>query len=215
VYDGFGAFSSLSRRRSAPAGYSRSWVVLLLLVAVGVGRPSLPLAASGPAAEIPSDTPAVAASRSTIAPVLRPIERPELEPSRPFSPFDATFRRYAGSQRDNDELIAIIAAATRRESGWDPSKVGDDGQSVGLFQINDVHGLTRAQRADPERAARFMVPRFVAAYEEVRAASPALAGPELASLVAGAAERPNGWTDPGSPARASYRESYSVVVGTR
>ena len=125
-----------------------------------------------------------------------------------FSPYDEVFRQYAGDQAGNDELIAIIAAATIPESGWNPERVGDDGRSVGLFQIHDVNGLSWADRADPERASAFMVPLFVAAYDEARATHPRLSGGDFASLVAATAERPEGWSDPDSAARARYRQSY-------
>jgi hypothetical protein len=132
--------------------------------------------------------------------------------SQRFSPFDDLFRRYAGDQAGNDELIAIIAAATVPESGWNPDRVGDGGKSVGLFQIHEVHGLSWADRADPERASAFMVPRYVAAYNEARAAHPGLSGADLASLVAAMAERPEGWTDPNSVSRTNYRESYLRIL---
>jgi hypothetical protein len=130
-----------------------------------------------------------------------------------FSPFDDVFRRHAGDQAGNDELIAIIAATIGPESGGDPERVGDEGKSVGLFQIHEIHGLSWAERADPDRASAFMVPRFIAAYHEAKAVHPHLSGADLAAHVAAMAERPEGWTDPGSVARTNYRESYLRLLG--
>jgi hypothetical protein len=129
-----------------------------------------------------------------------------------FSPFDDTFRKYAGDEAGNDELISIIAAATKRESRWNSETTGDDGHSVGLFQIHDVHGLSRTERADPDAAAAFMVPRFSQAYKQVKATRPSLSGAALASTVVGMAQRPSDWTDPASPARMKYREAHVEVM---
>ena len=111
---------------------------------------------------------------------------------RQFSPFDEVFRRYAGPLGANDEFMAILAAGTRAESQWNPNAVGDNGRSVGLFQMHEAGagaGLSHAQRADPDFASSRMVPAYAAAYQQIKAANPTLQGPELASLVAATAER--------------------------
>lgn len=124
--------------------------------------------------------------------------------SRKFSPFDATFRKYAGDLAANDEFISMVAAATYAESGWNPTNVGDNGDSVGLFQINKVHGLPDSVRNDPDASARFMMPKFVDAYQRGKAQG--LSGRKLSEFVGGTAE--------GSEARYHYRygDSYDAIM---
>ncbi len=135
---------------------------------------------------------------------------------RRFSPFDDVFRKYAGPLAGNDEFISILAAGTKAESGWNPNATGDNGHSIGIFQMHDQGagaGLSRDQRADPDTASAHMVPRYVAAYQQAKAQNPNLGGPELASLVAAMAERPLGWDNPQSAARRGYASAYGDVMG--
>jgi hypothetical protein len=172
-------------------------VVILVLFAVALGQDRVSSAAEGGADETAGNN----------------INRIHLaSAAHRFTPFDDFFRRHAGDQAGNEELIAIIAATIGPESGGNPERVGDEGKSVGLFQIHEIHGLSWAERADPDRASAFMVPRFIAAYHEAKATHPHLSGADLASLVAAMAERPEGWTDPGSVARTNYRESYLRIL---
>jgi hypothetical protein len=188
------AFACLSLPLARAQGHAASIaVVLLVLFAVALGQDRVSSAAEAGADETAGNS----------------MNRVHLASAAPrFSPFDDLFRQHAGDQAGNDELIAIIAAAIEPESGGNPERVGDEGKSVGLFQIHEIHGLSWAERADPDRASAFMVPRFIAAYNEAKAEHPHLSGADLASLVAAMAERPEGWTDPGSVARTNYRESY-------
>lgn len=48
-----------------------------------------------------------------------------------------------------------VLATIMRESSGDPNAVGDGGTSLGLMQLNDVHGLSREDRFDPETSIRF------------------------------------------------------------
>ncbi len=46
-------------------------------------------------------------------------------------------------------LDLVMTAAAGVEGRYDPQAVGDGGASLGLWQINDIHGLSRALRLDP------------------------------------------------------------------
>lgn len=129
-----------------------------------------------------------------------------------FSPYDQTFAKYAGAQASDPQLMAIIAAGAKAESGFNPRAVGDNGHSVGLFQMHDAGagaGLGAA-RYDPEVQARIMVPRYVAAYNKYKAMG--YTGPQLAAWVAAEAEHPLGWDNPNSAAHAGYRSAYAAVT---
>lgn len=103
-----------------------------------------------------------------------------------FSPYDPILRKHAGGLGGNDEFIAIMAAAILQESGGNPTIGGDNGDSVGIFQINKIHGLPDSVRKDPEQSTIFMMPKFIAAYNRWKAQG--LSGAELAIKVAGEAE---------------------------
>ncbi len=164
-------------------------------------------------------TPEPASVETILAPDPGPVDVPIPPEARPgqgrFSPFDDIFRPHMGPHADNPELMSIIAAATKAESGWRTDAVGDAGASVGLFQMHERGagaGMTREQRADPNTAAAKMVPQFVQAYDRIKAANPNLSGAELASLVAATVERPQDWQNPASHARNNYRRAHAEVM---
>lgn len=113
------------------------------------------------------------------------------------------------------ELARIMAAAALAESGGDTGAVGDAGQSLGLWQINDIHGLPATQRHDPDFACQWMLDHeFHRAYE--RGQSLGFTGVDLAVFTCMAAERPAGWIpDPpfglNSPAAQRYRARYQEL----
>lgn len=135
-------------------------------------------------------------------------------PEGGFSPFDQVFMAHGAT---NPELLAIIAAGSYAESKWDPNIVGDNGHSVGLFQMHDQGagaGMGDSRR-DPNAASARMVPAYVNAYNQVKASNPNLSGAELASLVAAMAERPYDGMNPNSAARNGYRAAYNYVMSRR
>lgn len=59
----------------------------------------------------------------------------------------------------------LALAIAQQESGFDPNSIGDNGHSVGLFQLNDQGegaGMTVAQRQDPETNARIALTQVAA-----------------------------------------------------
>ena len=166
-------------------------------------------AASSPAA------PAAAASAlpAPDAPVTAPLVAPSgtsdtsSAPSVPngqFSPYDDVFRKYAGPFANDPEFIKIVAAGTLAESSWNAnSTTGDGGHSWGLFQMHD-HGAGAGMgdaRLDPNAASAVMVPKYAAAYAQLK---DKLSGPALAAAVAQAAE--NSADRTGSRYAAAYKQ---------
>lgn len=135
-------------------------------------------------------------------------------PAGGFSPYDAIFQAHGAT---NPELLAILAAGSYAESGWNPNAVGDNGHSVGIFQMHDAgagSGMGESRR-DPNAASARMVPAYIDAYNRVKASNPSLSGAELASLVAAMAERPSDWQNPNSAGRNNYRAAYNTVMSRR
>lgn len=129
-----------------------------------------------------------------------------------FSPYDEVFARHAGQLAGDSQFLAVVAAGAKAESGFNPRAVGDNGKSVGLFQMHQAGagaGLGD-QRYDPEVQARVMVPRYAAAYQKYKAQG--LTGPQLAAWTAAEAERPLGWDNPNSAAHQNYRNAYMTVT---
>jgi hypothetical protein len=138
-----------------------------------------------------------------------------------YSPFDETFMKYMPADLQADDTFrAIVAAASKAESGWDPNKIGDGGKSVGLFQMHEAGagaGMGDARR-DPDAAAQVMVPKFAEAYRLMKQRFPGADPAHLAALVAGYAERPqgtdaNGILAAGSAAYNNYRAAWNDVSG--
>ena len=72
-------------------------------------------------------------------------------------------RQVAAEQGISEENQWIPIAIAYGESGLGQSPYGDNGASVGLFHIHDVHGFTEEQRLDSWGNANFAVPRIAAA----------------------------------------------------
>lgn len=162
--------------------------------------------------------------RPPLPPKEEGVDQPELAlapepaapppPRRQYSPFDDAFRKHAGDLADDDEFIATVAAGTKAESGWRPDAVGDNGRSVGIFQMHEAgagRGLSVSQRSDPDMASSIMVPKYAKFYQEGRAQG--LQGSDLASYVSAMAERPYGYNDPNSQARRNYKAAYEEIKG--
>jgi hypothetical protein len=105
-----------------------------------------------------------------------------------------------------DYILALI----KTESNGNPQAIGDNGHSVGLFQLHDQgvgHGLSVEQRMDPRVQFEKMMPRIKAAYDSGRAQG--LDGAQLAIHIAREAERPAEYTLP------KYGDSYNAIVSAR
>lgn len=95
-------------------------------------------------------------------------------------------------------LARIMGAAAMAEGGGDSEAVGDNGTSLGAFQVNDIHGLTRAQRLDLDFITQWMYEHeFQAAY--FAGLQRGYTDEQLARWTAMAAERPWGWQGPNAP----------------
>ena len=96
----------------------------------------------------------------------------------------------------NERVIAAAIANSWVESGWNPNAVGDDGHSIGLFQLNDWgagSGLSVEFRKDPRNNAKTILEREVLAKRgltlRTRAEEGAGVG-ELAAIFSRDIERP-------------------------
>lgn len=129
---------------------------------------------------------------------------------RPFVP--------AGLQGD-DRFLDILLAGGKAESGLNATRVQDNIKpslaAKGLFQF-DPGGMganvPESQLFDPSYEASRIVPEYAKAYQN---APQGLSGADLAAYVAGAAERPGGWT-PGAVDYATagnYRKAYTDITG--
>ena len=110
------------------------------------------------------------------------------------------------------ELAMIMAAGALAESGWDTQRRGDDGHSVGLFQLHDQGlgaGLDAAQREDPDLQVHVMAPDYRHWYAHWRAAG--YTDAELAWRVCAWSERPQDYTNPDSAAARAYRAAWASV----
>jgi cell wall-associated NlpC family hydrolase len=86
---------------------------------------------------------------------------------------------------DQNQLVAIAIATARHESGLDPNAIGDNGNSVGLFQLNikgEGAGMTVAQRQDPTANTKIAVQQIA----NVMKQNPGMSPGEIAA----AAQRP-------------------------
>lgn len=163
---------------------------------LGTGNgPVMPAPAAGAAPGPP--TPGAAAAPPPAAPVApaastSPTPDATATPAPTngqFSPYDDTFKKYAGDLANDPEFIKIVAAGTLAESSWNTNSTsGDGGHSWGLFQMHD-RGMGAGMgnsRLDPDAASAVMVPRYADAYRKFTAQG--LQGPALAAAVGHAAE---------------------------
>lgn len=63
---------------------------------------------------------------------------------------------------------AAMLMGSSLESNWNPNAVGDHGTSFGPFQIHiTVHPVSASQAKDPDFAAKYMLPAYVAGVNKV------------------------------------------------
>lgn len=118
-------------------------------------------------------------------------------------------------------LARIVTAAALAESGGNTDAEGDlvrgRPTSIGLYQINDIHGLSQAFRSNPSSATQWMLTNeFRPAYQEGLVYG--YQGEWLARWTCMRAERPYGWNGPGSPGLNStaadrYAEKWNELAG--
>lgn len=100
-----------------------------------------------------------------------------------------------------------VLAMMKVESGGNPEAIGDNGHSVGLFQMHDQgagHGMSVEARKDPRVQFDTMMPKFVDAYRSGRAQG--LDGAQLAVHIAREAERPI------ASALPKYGAAYNEII---
>jgi TP901 family phage tail tape measure protein len=142
----------------------------------------------------------------------------EAASTRGFSPFDETFKKYAGDLADDPQFLATVAAGAKAESGFDTKSVQPGGKGGrGLFQMDVIGGegvgKTTEQLFSADYQSSVMVPKYADAYRKARLAHPDWTGDQLAAEVAANAERPEGWDTPGSASRERYAKAYRDVTG--
>lgn len=149
------------------------------------------------------------------APVADPnYKAPTIPNSQKFSQFDDVFKKYAGTLAGDSDFMRIVNATVKAESGMNPNAMGDNGHSIGLFQMHDQGagaGMSAADRADPDKASAVMIPRFVAMYQQGK--QQGLTGTDLASYVSRNVERPLGFEDPNGAAARKYVSAYQELGG--
>lgn len=111
------------------------------------------------------------------------------------------------------DVAPVMAVGAYGESGWDTERVGDQGHSIGLFQLHDAGmgaGLSVATRENPRIQVQIMRPEYTRWYRHWE--SRGYRGVELVWRTCCYAERPKDYTDPESFAARNYRDAYSYVV---
>lgn len=102
-----------------------------------------------------------------------------------------TAERYVQAHGLPPDAVDHVLALIQTESSGRTDAIGDNGHSVGLFQLHDRgvgHGMSVEQRKDPKVQFDAMMPRIKAAYESGRAQG--LSGAQLTVHIAREAERP-------------------------
>jgi murein DD-endopeptidase MepM/ murein hydrolase activator NlpD len=130
-------------------------------------------------------------------------------------PYADTVKGYIPDDlKEDPELMRIIAAGSKAESGWDPRRVQPGGGAKGLFQFDPNgmgKGIPDSQLFDPNYQASRIVPMYVDAYR--RRAQSGLTDPaQVASWVAAQAERPFDYQNPNSAARRNYAAAYQGLA---
>ena len=108
------------------------------------------------------------------------------------------------------ELDDIMVAAALTESGGNTEAVGDNGRSIGLWQMHDMGlgaGLSREERADPDSACELMLPHFRANLNE--GLGMGLAGSTLAVRTYMFTERPFGFPSLQSAAALHFLDRFN------
>ncbi len=133
-------------------------------------------------------------------------------PGQP-APGPASIQRIAMNAGANPDLAEIMAAGAKTENpSLNPQAIGDQGHSVGLWQMHDQGegaGMSVQDRADPSTAAQRMVPAYQQAYE--RGQRQGYQGTELAVYTYLQAEKPRDSSIRGGPAEA-MRTNYAEVT---
>jgi hypothetical protein len=109
-------------------------------------------------------------------------------------------------------LARIATACALVESGGDTEAGGDNGHSVGLWQLHDQGvgaGMTVAERQDPDTALARILPVFLQHW--VAGQDNGLSGERLARYVAMNTERPYGWPDLDSAAADRYAAQWRAL----
>lgn len=112
-----------------------------------------------------------------------------------------------------DTLDAIMVAAALVESGGNTEAVGDNGHSIGLWQMHDQglgHGMSREARHDPDTACAKMTPEFKRNFDKGRT-SEGHAGDTLAAYTYIFTERPFGFPSLESDAALRFLARYRSV----
>src|SRR5215468_11883315 len=79
---------------------------------------------------------------------------------------DEMYALVRGHGAEPDVDWAMVTGA-KAESNWNTDAIGDNGHSVGLWQMHDQGlgaGMTVAERADPDISCEVMRPHYEAAY---------------------------------------------------
>jgi hypothetical protein len=161
-----------------------------------------------------------------------PQEPPPPPVAPRISPWDDIIREHAGEYAEDPRFIRTVAAGARAESSDDPRayQLGYDpddprthtkygGRGLWQFDINPGakgHGVPEEQLFDPAYQASVIVPEYANEYRRLnrnieRGLQRPLSDAELASQVAGAAERPYQWEIPSSAARRNYVRAYNEL----
>lgn len=110
-------------------------------------------------------------------------------------------------------LDQIMVGGAYAESGWDTTKVGDNGASIGLFQLHAAGrgaGLSVAEREDPDVQMRVMLPVYRAQYAVFAAAG--YTDADLAWRVCCWSERPFDFENAESAAAQGYRAGWQQAA---
>ena len=117
-----------------------------------------------------------------------------------------------GNHGVTGELARIMVAAALTESGGNTEASGDNGHSIGLWQMHDMglgSGLSREERANPDSACELMKPHFEANFNE--GVSMQLSGETLAARTYIFTERPFGFPSLQSAAAIHFLEKFNSV----
>jgi hypothetical protein len=111
------------------------------------------------------------------------------------------------------ELDRIIVAAALAESGGNTEAVGDNGHSIGLWQMHDQGlgaGMSRDERHDPDSACQRMLPEFQRVHEE--SIGMGLSGRSLAARTYIFTERPFGFPALDSAAALKFLDKFDGLA---
>ena len=109
-------------------------------------------------------------------------------------------------------LAKVMVAGALAESGGDTDAIGDEGHSVGIFQLHDHglgHGMTVAQRKDPDLSAQRMREPYATGLRAANVLN--LVGEDRAAKSYIEAERPAGYPDIHCPAAIKFRACWRTL----